>query len=98
MSDLKEKRIDEVAAQYPSIPRNLFSPAVDAAGLVNSDYLAGIVTAYQAGAEGRVVAQDAHNAAQLQNLTTAYAEAKGRNDGVMMVALVRQIHALGGAG
>ncbi|MCX5888195.1 MAG: hypothetical protein NTY36_01925 [Deltaproteobacteria bacterium] len=97
MSDLKEKRIDEVAAQYPSIPRNLFSPAVDAAGLVNSDYLAGIITAFQAGVSGKVAAQDAKNAAQVEALKTQYREAVARGDSVAMIGLKRRVHELGGA-
>jgi hypothetical protein len=97
MSDLKEQRLSEVSKQYPGIPPHILAPAVDAAGLVDTQTMSALITAFQAGVSGKVAAQDAQNAAQLQKLTTTYAEAKTRNDGVMMVSLVRQIHALGGA-
>jgi hypothetical protein len=96
MSELKNTRIDEVAAQYPLIPKNLFSPAVSEAGLLDSDYLAGIVSAYQAGSEGRVDRQAAENAAEIQTLKEAYATAKARGDGGAMVALKSRVFALGG--
>ena len=96
MSDLKEQRLSEVSQQYPGIPPHILAPAVDAAGLVNTDHLSGLILAFQAGVSGKVAAQDAQNAAQLQNLKTAYSEAKARGDGVMMVSLVRRVHELGG--
>jgi len=95
MSELKEQRLSEVSKQYPGIPPHILAPAIDSAGLVDTQTMSALITAFQAGVSGKVAAQDAQNAVQVENLQAAYAEAKGRGDSVAMIGLKRQLHALG---
>jgi hypothetical protein len=97
MSDLSELRLTEILEQYPGVPRDILAPAIDSAGIVDVTQLGHILRAYRAGAEGRVAAQGAQNAAKLESLKTAYAEARSRGDSVAMVGIKRRVYELGGA-
>jgi hypothetical protein len=94
MSDLSELRLTEIQEQCPGVPRDILAPAIDSAGIVDTTQLGHIIRAFQAGVEGRVVAKDAQNAAQLKTLQAAYDAAQARHDGPAMVTLKSRIFAL----